>query len=391
MPYTELAGLALSVDAAAVEVRCPGALHDAARARTLAQKHGLEFQAGDGDGWRVRAPVSPAACPWRLKVFFAELGGFPAPYPEIGAPVPRSAAPLVSCIIVVNHNALFVREQLIPSLFANTRAQPFEVVLVHNGAADSEAVLAAFGGVRCPSGAVSVGYNAGAALARGRYLAFFHDDCILDDERWVEKCTAALDQGAAAVAAEFRRLERIGGVQVPPLPVAKCVPLFIEAQAFASAGRFDEFHYLGYEDLDFTLRLAQLGRRVEAADLRLRHFDGMSSVLKYCPLPGLAALFAMTAVPRAAILRRFREFAERGLRRDGVDYLRLALEAQLFHVLMKYRDFLAGIDSSAYARAAERLARVLERGGDASSILARFKSLDREHEAALRAAAEVAK
>ena len=387
MSPSELSGLALTVDAGTVEVRCPPQMHDRARARELAAQHGLPFAAEPDGAWRVRAPSVLGACPRALKALFAELGGFPAPYPEVGAPAARAAAPLVSCIIVVNHNALFVREQLIPSLFANTRAQPFEVVLVHNGATDSEALLAAFGGVRCASGAVSVAYNAGAALARGRYLAFFHDDCMVDDERWLEKCTAALDRGAAAVAAEFRRLERIAGVEVPPLPVAKCVPLVIPAEGFAAAGRFDEFHYLGYEDLDLTLRLAQLGKRVEAVDLRMRHFDGMSSVLKYCPLPGLAALFALTAVPRAAILRRFKEFAERGLHRDGVDYMRLALDAQLFHVLMKYRDFLAGLDPSAYARAAERLARGLGRGGDPASILARFKSLDREHEAALRAAA----
>ena len=387
MSPSELSGLALTVDAGTVEVRCPPQMHDRARARELAAQHGLPFAAEPDGAWRVRAPSVLGACPRALKALFAELGGFPAPYPEVGAPAARAAAPLVSCIIVVNHNALFVREQLIPSLFANTRAQPFEVVLVHNGATDSEALLAAFGGVRCASGAVSVAYNAGAALARGRYLAFFHDDCMVDDERWLEKCTAALDRGAAAVAAEFRRLERIASVEVPPLPVAKCVPLVIPAEGFAAAGRFDEFHYLGYEDLDLTLRLAQLGKRVEAVDLRMRHFDGMSSVLKYCPLPGLAALFALTAVPRAAILRRFKEFAERGLRRDGVDYMRLALDAQLFHVLMKYRDFLAGLDPSAYARAAERLARGLGRGGDPASILARFKSLDREHEAALRAAA----
>jgi len=389
MSPSALSGLALTVDAGTVEVRCPPQMHDRARARELAAQHGLPYAAEPDGAWRVRAPSAPGACPRALKALFAELGGFPAPYPEVGAPAASAAAPLVSCIIVVNHNALFVREQLIPSLFANTREQPFEVVLVHNGAADSEALLGAFGGVRCASGAVSVAYNAGAALARGRYLAFFHDDCILDDARWVEKCTAALEQGAAAVAAEFRRLERIGGTDVPALPVAKCVPLFIGAGEFASAGRFDEFHYLGYEDLDFTLRLAQLGKRVEPVDLRLRHFDGMSSVLKYCPLPGLAALFALTAVPRSAILRRFREFAERGLRRDGTDYMRLALDAQLFHVLMKYRDFLAAIDARAYARAAERLAAALERagGGNPASILARFKSLDREHQAALQAAA----
>jgi hypothetical protein len=43
-----------------------------------------------------------------------------------------------------------VREQLIPSLFANNaRRKPFEVRAgADNGAADSEALLGAFGGVR---------------------------------------------------------------------------------------------------------------------------------------------------------------------------------------------------------------------------------------------------
>ena len=371
-----------------VEVRCPPQMHDAARAGEVAAKLGLRFAAEAGGAWRVAAPAA-GACPASLKALFAELGGFPPPYADVAAAAAGGAQPLVSCVIVVNHNALFVREQLVPSLFANTRAHPFEVVLVHNGAAGSESVLRGFDGVRCPTGAVSVAYNAGASLARGRYLAFFHDDCVVDDPAWVDKCAAALGRGVCAVAGEFRRLERIAGAPVPPLPVAKCVPLFISAEDFARAGRFDEFHYLGYEDLDFTLRLLQLGKRVEAIDLRLRHFDGMSSVLKYCPIPGLDALFAMAAVPRPAILRRFREFAERGLRRDGIDYLRLALDAQLFHVLMKHREFLGTLDSSAYARAAERLARALEErsGGDPAAILARFRQLDREHEASLRVAA----
>ena len=389
MPESAFSGLALSVYADAVEVRCPAGLHDAARARALAAGHGLQFGAAPAGAWQVRASASPGACPRPLKAFFAELGGFPAPYPDIAAPAAPSAQPFVSCIIVVNQNALFVREQLLPSLFANTRTRPFEVVLAHNGAAASESLLAGFGGVRSAWGAVSAAYNAGAALARGRYLAFFHDDCIVDDPQWVEKCAAALERGAAAVAGEFRRLERIAGQPVPALPVAKCVPLFIAAADFARAGGFDEFHYVGYEDLDLTLRLAQLGKRVEAVDLRLRHFDGMSSTLKYCPLPGLDALYAMTAVPRQAILRRFSEFAQQGLRREGVDYMRLALDAQLFHVLMKYREFLASLDRNAYANAAERLGKALERasGGDPAAILPRFKALDREHEASRQAAA----
>lgn len=372
-----------------MEVRCPPALHDVARARSAAAAHRLPFSAARDGTWGVRAPASSGTCPRALKAFFAELSGFPPPYAEVPAPLVPDAAPLVSCIIVVNQNALFVREQLLPSLVVSSRPHPIEVLLVHNGSPASEAVLAGFGGTRSSWGAVSAAYNAGAARARGRYLALFHDDCIVDDPLWIDKCLGALERGAAAVAGEFRRLERIAGLPVPALPVAKCVPLFIAAADFSRTGGFDEFHYVGYEDLDLTLWLAQHGRRVEAIDIRLRHFDGMSSTLKYCPIAGLDALYAMTAVPRVAIIRRFKEFAQAGLRRDGVDYLRLALDAQLFHVLMKYREYLATIDRSAYAQATEQLARALERsgGGDPASILPRFKALDREREAAVARAA----
>jgi hypothetical protein len=226
---------------------------------------------------------------------------------------------------------------------------------------------------------VAAAYNAGARAARGRYVALLHDDCIIDDAAWLDKCMRALQAGAAGVAGEFRRLESIAGVAVPPLPVAKCVPLVLAREVLLGIGGYDEFHYVGYEDLDLTLAFARRGLRLEPVDLKLRHYAGMSSTLKYCPVPGLAELYALAAVPAAAILRRFREFAERGLPLEGVDLLRLALEAQLYYVLRKYRGYLDGIDARAFARAAAALERRITAGCpfDATLILPRFRAMDR--------------
>ena len=377
MTASVFSGLELTRDRAKLAVRIPAGMHDPHRARTLAGKYGVEFHE-ERESWSVRSLAADDLVPRPLKQLFAELGAYPPPYPELASALPSDVEPLVSCIIVVNQNALFVREQLLPSLVANTRGHRFETVLVHNGRAHSENVLAPHPGMRSVWGAVSAAYNAGAAAARGAILAFFHDDCIVDDPLWVEKCLGAFAGGAAAVAGEFRRLERIAGLPVPPLPVAKCVPLVIEAAQFQRAGGFDEFHYVGYEDLDLTLRLAQLGKRVEPVGLGVRHFDGMSSTLKYCPVRGLETLYALAAVPRIAILRRFREFIDAGARREEMVSMRLALDAQLFHVLMKYRDYLATVDAKAYARAAAQLGAELERraGVPPAAILPRFRALD---------------
>jgi glycosyltransferase involved in cell wall biosynthesis len=281
--------------------------------------------------------------------------------------------------VVVNENGPFVREQLIPSLVANSR-RPIEIILVYNGAAAPDPALAAHPSVRdalfSEWGAVAAAYNAGARRARGRYVALFHDDVVIDDPRWIDTCVGALEEGAGAVAPEYRRMETIAGVAVPPLPVAKCVPLVMETAQYRASGGFDEFHYVGYEDLDFSLALARRGLKLAAVRLALRHFSGMSSTLKYCPLPGLAELYAMTALPASAIRRRFSEFIEQGVRLEGVDVMRIGLDVQLLYVLKKYRAYLA---DAAYAAATAALERSLTAACpfDVTLALPRFRQLDR--------------
>lgn len=380
MPQSIFTGLSLASRRGEIEIRYPGRIHNVSRAEAVAEAHRIRVRPLDAESWTLLYAGVDTPCPHPLKAFFAELNGYPPPYTFLDPDRLTSGAPLVSCVVVINENALFVREQLLPSLVANSGRHPIEIVLVYNGSECDDPAFGQSRRVRSDWGAVSTGYNAGARESRGQYLAFFHDDCIVDDASWIEKCVDALARGVDAVAGEYRRMDTIAGVGVPGLPIAKSVPLFIRKDDFLEAGGYDEFHYVGYEDLDLTLALVRQEKKLAAADIRMRHFNGMSSTLKYCPVPGLQALYAMTALPRHAVRQRFKEFAEQGFERDGINYLQMALDVQLLYVLKKYRKFLAGIDREAYARAQSELERRVTTGCpfDATLILPRFRQFDRE-------------
>ena len=368
-------GLSLARSSGRIDIRYPRAIRETAHAQEVARAHGLEVLEQD-EAWQLVLDAEEPY-PARIKAFFAQLNDLRTP---IEAAPPAPGAPLVSCIVVVNENLPFVLEQFLPSLAAASARHPIEVILVCNGPEVEPPALPGVHALRSEWGVVSKAYNAGAAHAQGRYLAFFHDDCLLHDALWIEKCLQRLERGAHAVAGEYRQIGEIGGVAVPALPVAKCVPLFIAKRDFDAAGGYDERHYIGYEDLDFTLALTAAGKKLVATDLDLVHFHGMSSTLKYHPVPGLAELYAFAAVPGFAIVRRFNEFWRTGLVAGGVNYMRLAMDAQLLYVLQKYRAFLAGSGGSAYAQAEaalqQNIARACPQGPQAA--LDRLKALDRQ-------------
>ena len=376
MSRTLFDGLSFARAGERIEISYPIAIRDAAHARAVAGAHGLEIVAPQGPAWQLSV-LADRPYPQPLKAFFAQLNDLGAPALQ-GTGTLAPGEPLVSCIVVVNENLPFVEEQLLPSLVHSSGRHPVEIILVCNGAQTCEP-RPGLQVLRSEWGVVSRAYNAGAAVARGTYLAFFHDDCVLQDPRWIEKCVQRLEQGAHAVAAEYRQINEVGGVAVPPLPVAKCVPLFLKKEEFQAAGGYDEQHYIGYEDLDFTLALAARGRKLVATDLQVIHFHGMSSTLKYNPVPGLADLYALGAVPGFAIVRRFNEFWRTGLVSEGVNYMRLAMDAQLLYTLRKYRALLGRIDGAAYARAEAALEARIAKGCPAGpqAALERLRALDR--------------
>lgn len=376
MPRSLFDGLSLTRTGERIDIAYPCALRDLAHARAVAQPHGLEVRGTSQDAWHLSL-AADRPYPAKAKAFFAQLNDLPPP--SRAAAAATSTEPLVSCIVVVNENLPFVEEQFLPWLAQSSAGHAIEVIVVCNGSRSCEA-RPGVRVLRSEWGAVSRAYNAGAAAARGTYLAFFHDDCVVHDASWIEKCLQRLERGAHAVAAEYRQIGEVGGVAVPPLPVAKCVPLFLRKADFEEAGGYDEQHYIGYEDLDFTLALAARGKKLVATDLQVVHFHGMSSTLKYNPVPGLADLYALGAVPGFAIVRRFNEFWRTGLVSDGVNFMRLAMDAQLLYVLQKYRPLLGRVDGAAYARAEAALEERIVRGCPAGpqAALERLRVLDRD-------------
>ncbi len=337
----------------------------------------LDVTAVQDDLWAVTFPQQNHTRLELAKRFFCQLNDFPPPYSSRHPANQTCDQALVSCIIVLNENLPFVREQLIPSILTHSGHQPIELIIVWNGSQDPGESLHPIGTIRSDWGAVARAYNVGAGASTAPILAIFHDDCIVDDPLWIEKCLQRLDSGADAVAGEFRQLDTVADVAFPRLPIAKSVPLVIRRDTFQSVGGYDEYHYAGYEDLDFTLSLLRQGKKLVATDLRIRHFNGMSSTLKYHPIPGLDQLYALTALPRTAIIKRFREFTESGISLNGIDYMQLAKDVQLLYVLNKYRDFLSDLDPHRYADAAAALelhitAQSLEPGG----VLEQFRTLD---------------
>jgi len=232
---------------------------------------------------------------------FSQRYDYPLPRNSAGV---RSAAPEISCIIVVNENYLFVRERMLSTISYSSRHNELEIIIVQNGynkPADSfwpDYVTV----TNMDTASVARAYNRGVAKAKAPIVALFHDDCLLDDENWLKKVKTAFSAGAQAVSPEFRTLSSVCGEAIKPLPVLKNVPLVLPRDIFNSVGGYDERLFIGYEDMEFTIRLIESGFRAARISLSYRHFGGMSSCLKFCPTLHMPQLFASLAVPSKQIL-----------------------------------------------------------------------------------------
>lgn len=261
--------------------------------------------------------------------------------PPAHAPPAAAVDPAVSCVVVVHGNLHFVRETMIPALFAHAGNGGIEVIVVLNGEAGDAQFPAHVRVVPGDGPSVARAYNRGAAHARAPLLALFHDDCLVDDPAWLDKARSGIDAGAHALSPEIRRLEHAGGQAFEPLLVLKNVPLVIRRDVFDALGGYDETLQIGYEDLDLTLRMMREHHRIARVGFAYRHFGGMSSCLKYLGRPGMDLLFAALAVAPETIFAAFAGFARD---RDRVaSRLFAAMNAlQLARVLGAHRDYLAG-------------------------------------------------
>lgn len=101
-------------------------------------------------------------------------------------------------VIIPAHNAAPTLGKCLASIKAQTLpASEFEVMVIDDRSTDGTAAVAAAHGVACPRGSFSsigAARNRGAALARGRVLAFIDAD-VTADPRWLERAKGYFSSG----------------------------------------------------------------------------------------------------------------------------------------------------------------------------------------------------
>jgi GT2 family glycosyltransferase len=248
----------------------------------------------------------------------------------------NATEPLLSCVVLLTGNDRFVQRHLVPSILANSAAYPIEIVIVYNGEGLDLGPFRNLRIVRSDFGWVSRAYNAGVRAARGRYVALFHDDCIVASPRWIEASIRMLDEGHVAVTPEIQRKSRLWGGE---LVIAKNVPLVMRRQDFVESGGYDEFYYAGYEDQDFTFKLLSAGWEIGHLDLPYLHLGGMSTIIL---ISRKAELFRVLCGYNALgrnVIQLLREELLRGLRaHPEID---LAEARDMLYFVRKHREYLA--------------------------------------------------
>jgi O-antigen biosynthesis protein len=220
-------------------------------------------------------------------------------------------APDVSIIIPV-YNKFKYTYDCLRSIQKLLPRRTFEIVIVDDCSEDETllAPLAFAGAVRIVRNTKNLGFvrscNAGAAVAKGRYLFFLNNDTLMKDG-WLDELVETFEQvpnvGIAGSKLLFGdgRLQEVGGIiwrlgdgwnwgrDRDPSEPAYCylrdsdyvsgAALMIERALFNELGGFDEhFAPAYYEDTDLAFRVRAKGKRVVVQPAsQIVHLEGVSA------------------------------------------------------------------------------------------------------------------
>ena len=220
-------------------------------------------------------------------------------------------APEVSVIIPV-HNQFSYTYNCLKSVLAAPSVRSFEIIIVDDWS-DDETLLASLvfaGDVRIVRNTKNLGFvrtcNAGAALARGKYLFFLNNDTLVK-EGWLDELVETFEQvpnvGIAGSKLLFAdgKLQEAGGIiwrlgdgwnwgrnRDPSEPSFSFLrdadwvsgaALMIERTMFEELGGFDEYYAPAYyEDTDLAFRVRARGKRVVVQPAsEIVHLEGVSA------------------------------------------------------------------------------------------------------------------
>jgi glycosyltransferase involved in cell wall biosynthesis len=208
--------------------------------------------------------------------------------------------PLVSVVLTTNRGGPFLREAL--ESVVHQTWKNWEIVIVDDGSPDGEAIDHITRNIeRChvhhqANAGLSVARNTGAALAKGKLIAFIDDDDTSEPERLTCQ-VAALEAKPDAVACHTQYdVIDVGGAHIagghdrpePELTVEALLRLdawvligtiLVRREAFEYIGGFNPL-LLTSEDMDLVWRLALMGPLVYVPEVLVhsrQHPDSMTT------------------------------------------------------------------------------------------------------------------
>lgn len=229
--------------------------------------------------------------------------------------------PLVSIVIPTANGTIAVNgeterhiDAVVQSIFDRTRYKNYEVVVVHNGDLLAEQVerFSRHANLRlvhydAPGFSLSQKINLGCKHAKGEYLVIMNDDIRVISEDWLDLMTGMVQRkGVGVVGPKLlfpdNTIQHAGVVLLSGLPGHAYYKQPKDADGYAlgakinrnylavtgacaitpkwlfdEVGGYSERYPLNYNDVDYCLKLHQLGyRSVYLANVEMYHYEGVS-------------------------------------------------------------------------------------------------------------------
>ena len=198
----------------------------------------------------------------------------------------------ISCIIVTNGlNNKFLTERTLFSIIKTTNniGWNVELILVDNSPEQNvkdtlkeekylPVLTKRLKVVKSVPNHLPKAFNVGVKNAKSKFIALFHDDCEIIDEKWVDKLTSNLNEEVYMVGPEVH-------TDIKPFKIIKTkkylkeVPVVLEKVKFLELGGYDETYYWGFEDVLFCAKILNKGKHIKHIDIKHLHFNGMSTIL----------------------------------------------------------------------------------------------------------------
>jgi GT2 family glycosyltransferase len=200
-------------------------------------------------------------------------------------------------VVVATYNRRELLRGLLESLSMQTLSPSvFEVIVVSDGSTDGTVnMVREFKGrfrylhlLDLKNGGPGAARNAGARVARGRYLAFTDDDCLAAAD-WLEQMVRAFeDTGAVGVqgrtttdrCARSPLTHQIEILEPFLTSMPTCNAAYLRS-AFEKVGGFDEsFKFAHDEDADLAWRVEDLGKMIFVPEVHIIHPPRRDKFLK---------------------------------------------------------------------------------------------------------------